>query len=92
MSDVLRLPDQLPPPARKRRRPLPPLLVDARKAARLVDVGLRTWRTLDAAGKVPQPLRLNSRVLWSVRELREWIAAGAPPRDEWVAIKAAAKK
>jgi predicted DNA-binding transcriptional regulator AlpA len=57
----------------------------------LLGLGIRTIRTLDAAGKLPAPVRIGGRVLWSVREIRQWIAAGCPPRDEWTAIKAAAK-
>jgi hypothetical protein len=72
---------------KKRRRPLPPLMVDAKRAARLFCVGLRTWRALDAAGKVPMPTRLSGRVLWFLPELRHWAAAGCPSRLEWERMK-----
>ncbi len=73
--------------ARKRRRPLPPLMVDAKRAARLFSLGLRTWRALDAAGKVPMPTRLSARVLWFLPELRRWAAAGCPDRLTWERIE-----
>ncbi len=63
-----------------------PLVGDARAVARLLDCGLRTVRTMDAAGKLPRPLRIGGRVVWRVRELRAWLNAGAPPREEWEAI------
>ena len=72
---------------RKRRRPLPPLMVDARRAAFLFSLGLRTWRALDAAGKVPKPTKLSARVLWYLPELRRWARAGCPDRLAWERIK-----
>jgi hypothetical protein len=73
--------------ARKRRQPLPPLMVDAKRSARLFSLGLRTWRALDAAGKVPLPTKLGARVLWHLPELRRWAAAGCPDRLTWERIK-----
>jgi predicted DNA-binding transcriptional regulator AlpA len=68
-----------------------PLVADAARLALLLGFGLRTIRSHDAAGKLPKPLRIGGRVVWSVAEIREWIAAGAPNRDEWEARKAARK-
>jgi len=33
------------------------------------------------------PVRLGRKVLWVTDELRRWLAAGAPPRLRWEAIK-----
>lgn len=60
-----------------------PLVVDARRLAGMLCVGLRTVRTWDAGGKLPQPIRIGGRVVWRVDEIRSWLAAGAPCRDEW---------
>jgi hypothetical protein len=85
--------DVLPPvvekskPSRKRRQPLPPLMVDAKRSARLFSVGLRTWRALDAAEKVPLPTKLGARVLWNLPKLRRRAAAGCPDRLSWERIK-----
>jgi len=73
-------------PVRKRRR-LKPLVVDAKRLARLLTCGVRTVRTLDTSGKLPKPLRIGGRVVWRVSEIREWLAAGAPDRDTWEARK-----
>jgi len=78
--------------SRKRCRPLPPLAVDAVGLAEMLSLGLRTIRSMDAAGKLPSPLRIGGRVLWRTAEIRAWLAAGAPDRDEWAAIRAAARK
>lgn len=85
--------DTLPitPPARKssRRNRIPPFVADARRLARLLGCGLRTVRTWDAAGKLPAPIRLGGRVVWRLDEIRAWLRAGAPKREQWEAIKAA---
>ena len=70
----------------------PPLVVDARRLAKLLDAGVRTVRTWDAAGKLPTPIRLGGKVVWRLDEIRDWLAAGAPRRDEWQARRGAARK
>ena len=59
------------------------LLVSARRAATLCGKSLRTWRTWDAAGWVPRPVRIGRSTLWRVDELRAWVAAGCPRRERW---------
>ena len=61
------------------------LLVSARQAAKLVDKSLRTWRTWDAAGWIPRPVRIGRSTLWRLEELHAWVAAGCPRRAEWEA-------
>jgi len=80
----LRLHDPSPPAAA-------PLLVDARRLAVLLSAGVRTLRTWDAAGRLPAPLRIGGRVVWRLDEIRDWLDAGAPDRDEWVLIRKARK-
>ena len=61
------------------------LLVAAKDAAEMCGKSLRTWRSWDAGGLVPQPVRISRSTLWSVDELREWVAAGCPRREDWEA-------
>jgi predicted DNA-binding transcriptional regulator AlpA len=61
------------------------LLVPAKEAAAMCSKSLRTWRAWDAAGRVPQPIRIARSTLWRVEELHAWIAAGCPSRTEWEA-------
>ena len=62
---------------------------DARRLSRLLGgVGVRSIRTWDAAGKLPRPIRLGARVVWSIREIKSWLAAGAPDRATWERLKA----
>lgn len=59
------------------------LLLRAPEAAALCAVSVRAWRMWDAAGKIPQPIRIGRSTLWRAEELRRWIAAGCPRRKEW---------
>lgn len=91
MNNSIPLPTGTNRPARKRRRRLSPLVVDARLLARLLCCGIRTVRTWDAAGKLPAPVRIGGRVVWRAAEIRAWLNAGAPDRESWAAIRAARK-
>ncbi len=62
-----------------------PLLVTAKQAAAMCGKSLRTWRTWDAAGWIPQPVRIGRSTLWRLDELREWVEADCPRREEWEA-------
>jgi len=62
-----------------------PLLVTAKQAAAMCGKSLRTWRTWDSAGWIPQPVRIGRSTLWRIDELREWVEAGCPRREEWEA-------
>lgn len=94
MPDTLPL-RPLPAGPSGKRRPLSPLVVDARRLARLLCCGVRSVRTWDAAGKLPAPIRIGGRVVWVLGGkwgIRAWLAAGAPSRSEWAAIRAAHKR
>lgn len=64
-----------------------PLLVTAKRAAAMCGKSLRTWRTWDAAGLIPHPVRIGRSTLWRFDELEEWVSAGCPRRAEWEARK-----
>ena len=66
---------------------LQPFLADARALSGLLNLGRSTVLKLDASGRLPRAIRLGRRKLWSVREVRDWIAAGCPARDRWEAMK-----
>lgn len=71
--------------------PLIPLVADAKGLSKLLGLGVRTIRTHDAAGKLPQPVKLGGRVVWRLDEVRAWLDAGAPDRATWAALRAARK-
>ena len=62
-----------------------PLLATAKYSADLCGKSVRTWRTWDAAGWIPRPVRIGRSTLWRIGELREWVSAGCPRREEWEA-------
>ena len=64
-----------------------PLLLTAFQAAEMFGAGLRTWRTWQATGRIPQPIRIGRKIYWRSKELRAWIAAGCPDRETWEVVK-----
>ncbi|HWL10231.1 MAG TPA: hypothetical protein VNQ76_17630 [Planctomicrobium sp.] len=75
--------DDLHPPAG-----VVPVLIDAKSAAQLCSVSLRTWRRMESDAEVPDPVRLSVRVVrYRHEELVEWIRAECPPRDAWKKIR-----
>lgn len=67
-----------------------PVLLRPAHAAAALGVSTRTLRRLCAAGRVPAPVRLGSRIVWSADELRAWVAAGCPSRERWAAARVGA--
>jgi prophage regulatory protein len=59
------------------------LLLTAREAAAACGKSLRTWRTWDASGLIPRPMRVGRNTLWRLDELERWIKAGCPNRTTW---------
>ncbi len=60
-------------------------LIRAEDLASLLSLSVRqTWR-LDRAGKLPAPIRIGRAVRWRESEIRAWIEANCPPREEWAA-------
>ena len=58
------------------------LLIDNREAAKLLKVSERTlWRMWNE-GKMPQPIHVGRAVRWSYEELKAWVDAGCPTRNE----------
>ena len=63
------------------------LLLSGAEAAALCSVSRSLWWSMHSAGKIPLPLKLNNRTLWSREELRDWIKMGCVSRERWEAIK-----
>jgi predicted DNA-binding transcriptional regulator AlpA len=78
-------PEKLGKPEQVADKGLGPLLLTARQAAAMCGKSLRTWRSWDAAGWIPKPVRIGRSTLWRAHELREWVVAGCPRRAEWEA-------
>jgi predicted DNA-binding transcriptional regulator AlpA len=63
-----------------------PLLVNAATAAKLCGRSLRTWRSWDATGRTPEPVRIGGSILWRLDEIQAWVEAGCPLRKDWTLI------
>ena len=61
--------------------------LDRHAAAKLCLVSLPHWDRLTANAKNPEPIRLGKSVRWLRDELLRWLAAGAPDRETWNAMK-----
>lgn len=65
-----------------------PLLVGVASAAKLLGVSSAYFRGLDRAGKIPGAVAFGGRrKLWATGELRAWIEAGCPSRQEWCQLR-----
>ncbi|MHC4584739.1 MAG: hypothetical protein ACYS3N_09425 [Planctomycetota bacterium] len=62
-----------------------PALMDSQTACRFCGCGLTLWRQLVTTGRTPEPIRLNSKALWSTHQLELWSLHNCPSRDsaEW---------
>ena len=63
------------------------LLLTASEAAVQCRTTLRTWRTWDSGGQIPQPVRIGRSTFWRADELRAWVEAGCPRRKEWEVLR-----
>jgi len=69
----------------------PEQLLTAKQVAAVLQLSLRTvWNHLSAA-RLPEPIRIGSRVRWRRAELTDWVEAGCPDRKTWAAMCAARK-
>jgi predicted DNA-binding transcriptional regulator AlpA len=67
-----------------------PAAVDPRGAGQFCGVSRSQWWKLHSSGKVPLPVYLGSKApRWRIDELRAWLAAGCPCRQEWQRMKEA---
>lgn len=66
-----------------------PLLVGSREGARLCGISDSLFKKLARKCEVPAPTRLDRRVLWNTRELKSWVDAGCPPREQWESLREA---
>lgn len=62
---------------------LPPLLLQAQEAANVARISRRQWDRMVSSGRAPAPVRLGRLVRWRADELRAWVTAGCPSRDQW---------
>ena len=62
-------------------------LLNAKSLGQLLALSKRQVFRLSSCGKIPKPLKIGGSVRWSAEEISNWLAAGAPDRKTWEAIK-----
>jgi len=66
-----------------------PIALSADEVALLLGISrAHVWR-LASSGRLPRPVRFGRAVRWDRRNIQDWLAAGAPPRDRWEAMRRA---
>lgn len=69
------------------------LVLTAAEVAKLLGISQRHFWACHASGKLgPRPISLGRSKRWRLAEVRVWLDAGAPTREQWDAMKAAAGK
>jgi excisionase family DNA binding protein len=63
------------------------LLWTAAQVADALGVSVRLLYKLQASGRLPRPISFGRAVRWRREELEEWLAAGAPERSRWEAMR-----
>lgn len=61
--------------------------LSASQVARQLNVSIRHIRRMDAAGRLPRPVRFGRCVRWLTSDVDAWLAAGAPERKKWDSMK-----
>ena len=62
-------------------------LLRAVDVGRILNLSKRQIFRLNSSGKIPAPIRIGGAVRWSAGEISAWLAAGAPDRRTWEAMK-----
>ena len=64
------------------------LLCSISQASQLLGIGKSKFYQMLSAGEIgPKPIMLGGKKMFAPDELRRWVQAGCPNRDNWQAIK-----
>jgi len=59
------------------------MMMTADELARELQVSLRTLRSWNEEGRIPEPAKIGRAVRWPRETIVAWIAAGSPRRRDW---------
>ncbi len=62
-------------------------LLTAKAVGEMLSLSKRQIFRLNSSGKIPAPVRIGGAVRWSTEEISAWLAAGAPDRKTFEAMK-----
>jgi excisionase family DNA binding protein len=60
--------------------------------ARALNLSDRTVHRLNSSGRLPAPVRVGTRPRWPRLEIEQWISAGCPDRQAWLALRGLARQ
>jgi predicted DNA-binding transcriptional regulator AlpA len=65
-----------------------PQLLSAAMLGKMLSLSKRQIFRLNSCGKIPAPIRIGGSARWDLeRDIKPWLAAGAPDRRTWEAMK-----
>ena len=62
-------------------------LWDAKAFGQRLALSKRQIFRLNSCGKIPAPIRIGGSVRWAEQTISDWLAAGAPDRKTWEAMR-----
>ena len=67
-------------------------LLTAKAVGEMLSLSKRQIFRLNSSGKIPAPVRIGGAVRWSVEEISAWLAASAPDRRTWEAMRSTGRE
>ncbi len=67
-------------------------LWDAKTFGQKLSLSKRQIFRLNSCGKIPAPIRIGGAVRWSAEEISAWLAASAPDRRTWEAMRSTGRE
>lgn len=58
------------------------LMIDVSQVADMLSCSTQSIRVWSSEGRMPRPCRIGRSIRWRLKEVRDWIAAGAPDLRE----------
>jgi predicted DNA-binding transcriptional regulator AlpA len=72
---------------------LEPLAIGIKDLARLLGISVATLERWNDSGELgPGGIKKGGRRLWPLAEIKEWVAAGMPRRETWLAERILTQK
>ena len=65
------------------------LAISAKEYGQLISLSKKQIFRLNSCCKIPAPIKIGGSLRWSAQEIVDWLAAGAPDRQTWEAMKQA---
>ncbi len=65
-------------------------LLSAKELAKMLSLSKRQIHRLNSCHRLPAPIRIGGSIRWDLeRDIKPWIAVGAPDRKSWEAMQQA---